>query len=72
MAALANWSKYIGKYDLWTEKICKRWNLHWTYTDESLQSMQRFFSGEDLNYDTMLQNIRELIRTFPAEDTLNT
>jgi hypothetical protein len=65
LEALANLSKFQGRYDIWLA-ILQRYNLKWSSGNESLQSFERFFN-DDLNYDVMLQRIRELIRKLPAE-----
>jgi intergrase/recombinase len=63
MEALAAYAKYSGSYDKWCQ-IRKRYSLHWTNGDESLQSLQRFFNP-GLTLDVMLQRIREMIRLLP-------
>ncbi|HEX6281291.1 MAG TPA: integrase [Nitrososphaera sp.] len=59
MTALAALSKYTGRYDLFL-KIKERYNLKWTSGKESLQTFERFFNDE-LNYNTILQRIRQMI-----------
>jgi hypothetical protein len=58
MTALANLAKYTGRYDQWLQ-IRHRYNMKWSKGD-SIQSFERFFNDE-LNYDTMLQRIKEMI-----------
>lgn len=63
LEALVNYAKYTGRYDQF-QQIRKRHNLKWTSGDESLQSLQRFFS-QDLTFDIMLDKVREMIRVLP-------
>src|SRR3712207_4797822 len=63
MEALAILSKYYGIYDKW-QQIRKRYSLKWTDGNESLQSLQRFFS-DDFLLDNMLQRINEMIQNMP-------
>jgi intergrase/recombinase len=64
MNALANMAKFTGCYDVWLA-IRQKYSLKWTSRKESLQSFERFFNDE-LNYDTMLQRVREMIQALPA------
>jgi intergrase/recombinase len=63
MTALANLSKFQGRYDQWLQ-IRQRYNMKWSKTD-SIQSFERFFDDE-LNFDFMLQRIREMIQKLPT------
>jgi hypothetical protein len=58
MSALANLSKYTGRYDKWLQ-LRHRYNLKWSKTD-SIQSFERFFDDE-LNFNVMLQRIKGMI-----------
>lgn len=64
MEALAAYAKYTGYYERWQE-IRKRYSLHWTNGDESLQAFNRFFNSE-LDFDSMLQRIKEMSGIIPA------
>jgi intergrase/recombinase len=64
MEALTAYAKYSGLYEEWCQ-IRKRYSLHWTNGDESLQSLQRFFNL-DLTVDTMLQRIKEMVDKLPT------
>ena len=64
MEAITVYAKYSGLYEEWCQ-IRKRYSLHWTNGDESLQAMQRFFD-EGLSFDTMLQQIKNLIDKTPV------
>jgi hypothetical protein len=44
----------------------QRYSLKWTSGNESLQSLERFFN-DGLNYDTMLQRIREMVQKLPIQ-----
>ncbi|MDQ3852196.1 MAG: hypothetical protein M3299_05110 [Thermoproteota archaeon] len=62
MESLAAWSKFIGAYEQWQE-IKRRYSLHWTNGDESLQAIHRYFNGDNL--EDMLQRIREMVSVLP-------
>src|SRR5918999_174731 len=62
LSALANLSKYQGRYDRW-QQIRRNHSLHWAKTD-STTHLQRFFD-EGLTLDTMLSRIREMIAVLP-------
>jgi hypothetical protein len=47
------------------EALGHRYNLKWSKTTDSLQSFERFFS-DDLNFDTMLQRIKEIVQELPT------
>ena len=64
MEALTAYSKYIGCYEQW-QQIRKRYSLHWTNGNESLQSLQRFFDT-NLSLDSMLSKIRQMIGVLPS------
>jgi Archaeal phage integrase len=59
MEALTAYAKYSGLYEEWCQ-IRKRYSLHWTNGDESLQAMHRFFNGDNL--ETMLMKVKEMAR----------
>jgi hypothetical protein len=61
-SALANLAKFKGVYPDWLQ-VRQRYGLKWSKGD-SIQSFERFFNDE-LNYDTMLQRIRQMIRLTP-------
>jgi intergrase/recombinase len=63
MAALANLSKFYGCYDRWLQ-IRRQYNLKWTSGNNSIQSLQRFFSA-DSGIDSMLKWVREAIKVLP-------
>jgi hypothetical protein len=63
MEALTAYAKYMGSYEEWCQ-IRKSYSLRWTNGDESLQAMNKFFSDE-LNFDVMLQRIKEMIAKTP-------
>jgi len=65
MKSLTALSKYLGCYEQW-QQIRQRYSLKWSTGMESMQSFQRFFDDE-LNYDTMLQRIREMIAKTPTD-----
>jgi intergrase/recombinase len=62
MTALANLSKFQGRYDKFLQ-IRQCYNLKWSKGD-SMQHFQRFFN-EGLDYNAMLQRIKEMIRLLP-------
>jgi hypothetical protein len=59
MKTLSSLAKYTGQYDRWLQ-LRQRYNLKWANENANLQSFERFFN-EGLNYDTMLQRIKEMI-----------
>jgi hypothetical protein len=63
MKSLVALSKYLGCTNRWQE-IREKYSLKWTNGGESLHAMERLFS-DDLNYDSMLKDIKELIRIMP-------
>jgi integrase len=63
MTALANLAKFTGRYDQWVQ-LRHRYNMKWSKGD-SIESFERFFNDE-LNFDTMLQRIKEMIRLTPS------
>jgi intergrase/recombinase len=64
MTALANLAKYTGRYDHWLQ-LRHRYNLKWSKGD-SIASFERFFD-DGMNYDVMLQRIKEMIQKLPAQ-----
>jgi hypothetical protein len=69
MKSLTALSKYLGCYDRW-QQMRQRYNLKWSSGNESLQSFTRFFDDE-LNYDSMLQRIKEMIDKTPAGQAIS-
>jgi hypothetical protein len=65
MKAITALSKYLGIYDEW-QQMRKRYSLKWTNPNQSLQSFERFFS-DTTNYDSMLQQIAEIIAKTPTQ-----
>jgi intergrase/recombinase len=64
MEALAAYAKYKGCYEKW-QGIRKQYSLKWTNgNDESISTLQRFFSSESL--DSMLRLIRQMIENTPV------
>jgi hypothetical protein len=63
LVALANYSKFVGKYKEFQE-LKERYNLKWNQVDP-MKSFERFFNP-DLNLDIMLQQIREMISRLPT------
>lgn len=63
MEALANLSKFQGRYDIWLQ-IRQRYNLKWTAGNESMRSLERFFNPE-MGLDRMIQIVKEMIRVLP-------
>jgi hypothetical protein len=59
MTALANLAKFTGRDDLWL-RIRQKYDLKWSNGD-SIQSFRRFFD-DGLNYEFMLQRIKEIIQ----------
>jgi hypothetical protein len=64
LAALANLAKFQGRY-LEFQQIKQRYPLKWTSSNNSMQTFQRLFSN-DLNFDTLLRKIKEMIRVLPV------
>jgi hypothetical protein len=64
MVALANLAKFMGVYPEWLQ-IRNRYNLKWCKTD-SIQSFNRFFNEDELNFDNMLQAIKQMIAKTPT------
>jgi len=62
MSALANLSKFQGRYNVFLQ-IRQRYSLKWSKGD-SLQYFERFFN-EELTFDSMLQQIKEMMRLLP-------
>jgi hypothetical protein len=60
MKSLTALSKYLGCYDRWHE-MPRRYNMKWSTGDSSIQSFERFCNN-GLNYDTLLQWIRQMIQ----------
>ena len=65
MTALANYSKYTGRYDQF-QQIRQRYSLKWSKGDSSMQAFQRFFN-EELTLDSMLQRIKEMCSKLPIQ-----
>jgi hypothetical protein len=63
MESLAAWSKFTGSYEQW-QQIKRRYSLHWTNGNESLQTLQRFFNP-DLTLEIMIQKVRQMIDVLP-------
>jgi hypothetical protein len=63
LVALANYSKFVGKYDKFQE-LKKRHGLKWN-TSNSTQFFERFFN-EGFTLDIMLQRIRNMIANTPT------
>jgi hypothetical protein len=64
MKTLSSLAKYTGQYDNWLN-LRQRYSLKWVNENATLLSFQRFFN-EELNYDTMLQGIKEMISKTPG------
>jgi intergrase/recombinase len=64
MVSLANLARYQGRYDVWAA-IRNRYSLKWTSGNESLQALQRFFNPDCLTLETMLQQVRQMIKILP-------
>ena len=64
MEALTVLSKHIGCYDRWLA-IRKRYSLHWTNGNESLQALERFFNTA-MSLDHMIEKVKEMMRALPA------
>jgi hypothetical protein len=62
LVALANLSKYQGRYERFQE-LKKCYDLKWS-TSNSTQYFERFFN-EELTLDIMLQRIRQMIAVLP-------
>jgi intergrase/recombinase len=63
LTALANLAKYQGCYDQFMQ-IRQRYSLKWSKSDSGMQAFQGFFSS--LDFDSMLAQIKEMIRVLPA------
>jgi len=64
MKSLTALSKYLGCYDRWQE-MRRCYNMKWSKGDFSIQSFEQFFN-DGLNYDTLLQRIRQMIQKLPV------
>jgi len=64
MKSLTALSKYLGCYDRWQE-MRRCYNMKWSKGDFSIQSFEQFFN-DGLNYDTLLQRIRQMIQKLPS------
>ncbi|MGH9954734.1 MAG: integrase [Nitrososphaeraceae archaeon] len=62
MSALANWAKFVGKYELWLQ-IRHNHSLKWSKGD-SMKVFERFFNP-GLTLEAMLQRIRKMIEKTP-------
>jgi hypothetical protein len=62
MEALANLSKFQGRYDVFLQ-LRQKYNLKWSEGD-SIQHFNRFFN-EGPTLDVMLKRIKEMIRLLP-------
>jgi hypothetical protein len=56
MEALTVLSKQLGCYDRWLA-IRKRYSLHWTNGNESLQALERFFNTA-MSLDHMIEKVK--------------
>jgi hypothetical protein len=56
MEALTAYAKYNDSYEKWCQ-MRKRYALHWTNGDESLQAMQRFFEPV-MRQSNILENVK--------------
>jgi hypothetical protein len=63
MSALANLAKFQGRYDKWLQ-LRQQYNMKWSKGYNSVQSFERFFDDE-LNFDVMLQRIKEMVQKLP-------
>jgi hypothetical protein len=63
MEALANLSKFQGRYDIWLQ-IRQRYNLKWTSGNESLQALERFFNPE-MGLDQLIDRVKAMIQVLP-------
>jgi integrase len=63
MNALANLARFTGRYDEWL-RLRQRYNMKWSKGYDSIQSFERFFD-DGLNYDVMLQRVKEMIQVLP-------
>jgi hypothetical protein len=63
MKTLSSLSKFTGQYDKWLQ-LRQHYNLKWANENANLQSFERFIN-EGLNYDIMLQGIKEMISKTP-------
>ena len=64
MAALANLSKFTGRYQEF-QQIKQSYNLKWTSGNESIKAMERFFNPQ-CSLDSMLSKVKEMIRVLPV------
>jgi hypothetical protein len=64
LAALANLAKFQGR-SLEFQQIKQHYALKWTSSNNSMQTFQRLFSN-DLDFDTLLGKIKEMIRVLPV------
>ncbi|MDQ4102159.1 MAG: hypothetical protein M3115_08255 [Thermoproteota archaeon] len=64
MEALANLSKFQGRYHIWMQ-IRQRYNLKWTSGNESIKSLERFFNPE-MDLDRMIWIVKEMMRILPG------
>jgi hypothetical protein len=65
MESLTAYSKYMGCYDRWQE-IRRRYQLHWTDGNESVQALQRFFDT-NLSLESMIDKVRKMLQVLPVE-----
>jgi intergrase/recombinase len=63
MEALANLSKFQGRYDIWLQ-IRQRYSLKWTSGNESLQALERFFNPE-MGLDQMIDRVKAMMQVLP-------
>jgi intergrase/recombinase len=63
MEALANLSKFQGRYDVWLQ-IRQRYNLKWSSGNESLQALERFFNPE-MGLDQMIDKVKQMMQVLP-------
>ena len=63
MEALANLSKFQGRYDIWLQ-IRQRYNLKWTSGNESLQALERFFNPE-MGLEQMIDKVKTMMQVLP-------
>lgn len=64
MSALANYAKYMGRYDQFLQ-IRHKYNLKWS-KGGSLQYFERFFHNKELSFDMMLSKVKQMIKVLPA------
>ena len=63
MEALANLSKFQGRYDLWLQ-IRQHYNLKWSSGNESLQALERFFNPE-MGLEQMIDRVKAMMQVLP-------